>query len=408
MTQVGDFNMENLSPVQSANLAKGVYTLVDAPSLEAGILLMSAALKNIIEVGMSRENITSAKTGGPGFIKSTTAFGLMAFGKGAYEGHAFVILRGTKKTFPADWLTNFNIATSRSTRGQLVHDGFNQAFLSMRAQLKAFISDFAGRGIRTVHCIGHSLGGGLATLCAEFLEANTTLKPYLYTFGAPRVGMAPFATSLTNSLSYERMYRIYHRTDIVPCVPFWPFVHAPLQEKDEVYDYFQPSPGSFPAVEMHDMAEYLKTIDKQGWSELRGKRNEHFGEQGINRWLNDKASISFHVTNLEWLDKAISYVVGKCLKAMGMAMSNAFSATFTLMDRLAYILRKGINLATAISDLVLNLIRKMMSMLGMKPILEKADATHAFITRIFQQMSARVGAYCQRALDSVLVNGQGM
>ena len=55
MTQVGDFNMENLSPVQSANLAKGVYTLVDAPSLEAGILLMSAALKNIIEVGMSRE-----------------------------------------------------------------------------------------------------------------------------------------------------------------------------------------------------------------------------------------------------------------------------------------------------------------------------------------------------------------
>ncbi|MEQ3634234.1 MULTISPECIES: lipase family protein [Thalassolituus] len=395
-----------LEPKNVAEFASDIYILVDALSPKA----LSSALVTLFggKMDISLENITSAKTGGPGFIKSTTAFGLMAFGKGAYEGHAFVILRGTKKTFPADWLTNFNLATSRSTRGQLVHDGFNQAFSSIVDQLEKFIKDFASRGITTVHCIGHSLGGGLATLCAEFLEAETRLKPYLYTFGAPRVGMAPFATSLTNSLSYERMYRIYHRTDIVPCVPFWPFVHAPLQEKEEVYDYFQPSPGSFPAIKMHDMKEYVKTIGKQGWSELRGKRDEHFGEQGINRWLNDKASVSFHVTNLEWLDKAISYVVGKCLKAIGMAMSNAFSATFTLMDRLAYILRKGINLATAISDLVLNLIRKMMSMLGMKPILEKADATHAFITRIFQQMSARVGAYCQRALDSVLVNGQGM
>ena len=389
----------------AAKFADNIYTLVETQLPEE--LLAALNLFYGKKMDISLENITSAKTGGPGFIKSRTAFGLMAFGKGAYAGHAFIILRGTKKTFPADMLTNLNLAVTRSTRGHLVHDGFFQAFKSMQDQLQSFVADFASHKINTVHCIGHSLGGGLATLCAEYLEANTTLKPYLYTFGAPRVGMAPFASSLTNELSNERMYRVYHRTDIVPCVPFWPFMHAPLGN-DTVHDYFQPSAGSFPAFEMHEMAEYVKTIGKQGWSELRGKRNEQFDEAGIKRWVNNKAPVSFNVTNLEWLDKAINFVVSKCLEGLGMSIANGLSATFTLMDRLVYILGKGINLAQNISELVLGLIRKMMSMLGMKPVLEKADATYAFITRIFQQMSARVAVHCQKALDAVLVNGKGM
>ena len=394
-----------LEPKNVAEFARDIYILVNSLSPKA----LASALTTLFggKMDVSPEDITSAKTGGPGFIKSRTAFGLMAFGKGAYAGHAFIILRGTKKTFPADMLTNMNLAVTRSTRGHLVHDGFYQAFLSMNDDLESFIAQFASHKIHTVHCIGHSLGGGLATLCAEYLEANTTLKPYLYTFGAPRVGMAPFATSLTNGLSNERMYRVYHRTDIVPCVPFWPFMHAPLGN-DTVHDYFQPSAGSFPAFEMHEMAEYVKTIGKQGWSELRGKRNEQFDEAGIKRWVNNKAPVSFNVTNLEWLDKAINFVVSKCLEGLGMSIANGLSATFTLMDRLVYILGKGINLAQNISELVLGLIRKMMSMLGMKPVLEKADATYAFITRIFQQMSARVAVHCQKALDAVLVNGKGM
>ena len=184
-------------------------------------------------------------------------------------------------------------------------------------------------------------------------------------------------------------------------------MHAPLGN-DTVHDYFQPSAGSFPAFEMHEMAEYVNTIGKQGWSELRGKRNEQFDEAGIKRWVNNKAPVSFNVTNLEWLDKAINFVVSKCFEGLGMSIANGLSATFTLMDRLVYILGKGINLAQNISELVLGLIRKMMSMLGMKPVLEKADATYAFITRIFQQMSARVAVHCQKALDAVLVNGKGM
>ena len=107
-----------LEPRDAAKFADNVYILVETQLPEE--LLAALNLFYGTKMDISAENITSAKTGGPGFIKSTTAFGLMAFGKGAYEGHAFVILRGTKKTFPADWLTNFNLATSRSTLS-LIH-----------------------------------------------------------------------------------------------------------------------------------------------------------------------------------------------------------------------------------------------------------------------------------------------
>jgi len=107
-------------------------------------------------------------------------------GKGAYKGHAFIILRGTK--FLGDWLTNLNVGTSRSAYGQSIHDGFPQAFQSMRSQISPFINSFSNNGTHSVHCIGHSLGGGMATICAEYVRASTSHKPYLYTFGAPALG----------------------------------------------------------------------------------------------------------------------------------------------------------------------------------------------------------------------------
>jgi len=196
------------------------------------------------------------------------------------------------------------------------------------------------------------------------------------------------------------MFRVYHRTDIVPCIPFWPFVHAPTLLND-TYDYFQPSPGEFPSGEWHGMDRYVATVGKQKWSGLRNKRSQLSTGESVESWLNKKGPISFNVTNLEWLDKAINYVLAKCLKGMGNTLVGAGAGTFTLMDQLAYLLKKGIDLSKDISNLVLSLIRKIMAMLGMKPALAKADATKAFIYKIFLNLSSRVSAHCQRVLDGV-------
>ena len=394
--------MSEISSTVAARIANDVYLLViDNPKV--GFNKIRKRQGAIMDFG--DESMISGKTGGPGFIKSRSGFGICSIGKGNYKGHAFIVMRGTK--FLGDWLTNFNMGTSRSAYGQSIHDGFHQAFLSMRDQLMAFVSSLSTQGVHTVHCVGHSLGGGLATVCAEYILSTTSFKPYLYTFGAPRVGMQTFADMLSSNLTPEKMYRVYHRTDIVPCIPFWPYVHAPTLLHNS-YDYFQPSPGVFPSAEWHDMDLYASTVGNKKWSSLRGLREKNYNGKNIEKWLNEKQAISFSVTNLDWLDKSINYVVSKCLSAVGGALTLASAGTFTLMDRLAIILKKGINLASNLSTLVILLIRKVMSILGMKPVLDKADITYLFIRNIFMRLSQKVSTYCQQALDQVLVGGKAV
>ena len=395
--------MPSISASVSAVLAKDVYMLTD----ESNLSIAFKKLKNNhgASVDINEETLIKGKTGGPVFIKSRTAFGLCVYGKGHYQGHAFIILRGTR--YLADWLTNLNVGASRSTGGQSVHDGFNMAFKSLKPKIQPFVSSLPGKGIHSVHCIGHSLGGALATMTADYIQSVTSNKPYLYTFGAPRVGLKNFADFITGSLTPKKMFRVYHRTDIVPCIPFWPFIHAPSIESN-TYDYFQPSPGAFPAAEWHDMNHYVNSVSGQDWKSLRGKRFKTFDSQKVEAWINDKSPVSFTVTHLEWLDKAINYVLSKALKGLGSALTLTLSSTFTLMDQLAYVLKKSIDLAENISGLVLNLIGKIMQMLGWNKIVDKISATREFIRHVFESLALKVNTYCQKALDQVLVKGNAI
>lgn len=180
--------MANLSlpPSFSARLARDVYALTNQPSLELAYRQLNADYQGLFS--FSSNDLLKGKTGGPGLIKCRTGFGFTLVGQGRLQGHVFFLFRGTQ--YLADWLTNFNITVSRSSYGQPAHDGFNLAFRSMKPKLQEFIKHAEGA---TVHCIGHSLGGALATLCAEWLVSSCSIKPYLYTFGSPRVGLQGFA-----------------------------------------------------------------------------------------------------------------------------------------------------------------------------------------------------------------------
>ena len=105
-----------------------------------------------------------------------------------------------------------------------MHAGFYNVFTSIEKDLKKF---FRGYYPRRVHCVGHSLGGGIATLVAEWLAYHHISQPMLYTFGSPRVGFESFAKSLTLNIGDKNIYRAYHRTDVVSMIPLWPFVHVP-------------------------------------------------------------------------------------------------------------------------------------------------------------------------------------
>lgn len=398
-------NANTIPAASAAKLAKDIYDLVDKnKTAEKVVSELNQSYDGIFSVSSS--SITHARTGGPGLVKCETSFGMMVYGNGEfYKNHAFIVLRGTK--ILGDLLTDLNALTSRSAAGHSVHDGFNKAFKTLRPQLDSFIAGFGQKNISTIHCVGHSLGGALATLCSEYLKQRTSKEVYLYTFGSPRVGLAQFSDLLTNSLNAERVFRVYHRTDIVPCVPPWPYAHVPSLLAD-MHDYFQPSPGKLPSAEWHSMVNYIDTIGGNSWSQLRGKWFEPFDDKATEAWLNHKSPIHFNITDLTRLDKAIWYVLRKCFKFLRISASffANVASDFSIYDTVAYVMHKALKTAeltakavSSIPWLIKALIRKICSLLG---IIESEKSDRSFIRTIFQWLSLRLKQYCREAIDSTL------
>lgn len=366
--------------------------------MDAAIKDLNTAFGDVL--AFSNDNMLKAKTGGPAFIKCRTAFGFVLFGKGRFDGHAFFLFRGTQ--YLADWLTNGNIGVSRSPSGYSIHDGFHTAFKSMKPQLAVFMSEATKKNITYIHCIGHSLGGALATICADWIRTSYKRKPYLYTYGSPRVGLESFAHFCTQSMGGERIFRVYHRTDIVPCIPIWPFVHTPFRSTD----YWLPSPGFFPGAEYHDMGLYVKNVSGKPWLALASLRAEHKSDFSILRWLRSQTFWGFTIKTLDWLSGAIDFVLRTCFKAASGLFKSLVGTGFTLMDKLAYLLSRQDLIIGNTSDLVVLLISKMMQAIGWVKKIKKEDLNREFIRNVLLRLQQRANDYATQALGNVMVKGR--
>jgi len=362
---------------------------------------------------LSKLPILKGTTGSVFFLKSQTAMGVTAFGIGNYyEGHAFIIFRGTNKSFAADILTDLSIGNfERSSYGHRVHNGFANSFKSVKEQVKFFLSECTNRKVKFLHCIGHSLGGALATLCAEYAKSQRPdLSIKCYTFGSPRVGGKSFSDDFTRNLGPKNIFRAYHRTDLIPCIPCWPYMHVPTISGAN-YDYFLPSEGDFASLAAHDILAYGDSVDRRSpgdWKGLSGLRYSNLKESDIEPWINNKSPISFTPTNLEYLDKAINYVLLKVVSGIGNAVLGAATETFTFLDRIAWVISKGIDLSKNMSGLVLSLLRKIAEILGMRKTISAAEATLIFIRNLFQRLHQKVSEQARKVLDAVLVNGKSL
>lgn len=265
--------MNNLNPDQAVSLASDVYALSRMDTIDDAVLFLNTRYKG--KLGFHEDKMLKGKTGGPGFIKCRTAFGFALIGNGSYKGQAFILFRGTQ--YLADWLTNLNVIHSKSCFNEFVHDGFNTAFTSMKPQLTSFLSIIQGQGVHAVHCIGHSLGGAIATLCGEWIKAAYKIRPYVYSFGSPRVGFDGFARACTREIGSSRIFRAYHKTDIVPCIPIWPYVHTP----NDGTEYYLPSPGLLPGAEYHDMRHYKDSVEGKSWLALSGIKPDKRSDASI-------------------------------------------------------------------------------------------------------------------------------
>lgn len=394
--------MNEISPFLSASLADGVYALTRANTLEQAIKDLNLLFSGILS--FSDDAMLKGKTGGPWKIKCRTAFGFTLIGKGKYLGHAFILFRGTQ--YLADWLTNLNVIHSRSSFNQSVHDGFNTAFKDMETQISLFMENTVKSSkIHTVHCIGHSLGGALATLCGEWIKSKYGITPRIYSFGSPRVGLEGFATTCTREIGSEHIFRAYHKTDVVPCIPIWPYVHTP----NNGTQYYLPSPGLLPGAEYHGMNHYLDSVRGRSWLVLSANKPEQKSDFSIAAWLKEEGAVGVTMKAIEWLDAAIQFVIKKCLGAAEWLLSKSMGTSATIMDRLAFILSDGVNLEENISAWVVRLIRKILSFLGKaRNALSKAELNRTYIKSVLIDLQIKLNGIAQNALSNALVQGRAI
>ncbi|KAK7201940.1 lipase precursor-like protein [Novymonas esmeraldas] len=127
--------------------------------------------------------------------------------------------------------------TSSCGRWCKVHAGFQASYLSLRDVTRSTVLRLAGEyPTYQVVFTGHSLGGAMAVLAAadvqerlNALDNASLVKPVsLYTFGAPRVGNAAFATWVDGMLANSAFFRITHARDPVVRVPApaWGYAHT--------------------------------------------------------------------------------------------------------------------------------------------------------------------------------------
>lgn len=133
----------------------------------------------------------------------------------------YIVFRGTESS--QDVVINLDIGRVPllpNNKDILVHQGFLKQFNSLKdAILKKIKDKFLN--INEIICIGHSLGGALATLAAGHLADlyKNDHEVICHTFGSPRVGNKQFVRWFQENVKSPENARIINHADPVCQIP---------------------------------------------------------------------------------------------------------------------------------------------------------------------------------------------
>ncbi|MGY5615514.1 lipase family protein [Vibrio cincinnatiensis] len=384
--------MATLSPKLASELAFGVYAIRESGNIKRASI-------GSISKHISLQEQLVGKTGGYIFNKQT-GFAILGLGKGVYSGDAVIAIRGTAMTSGHDWSTNAQIGLRGTVNGQTAHAGFIRTFHSLRPQLEKFLNDWhkGGKGRGTVHCVGHSLGGALATLTADWIAGGKLASQVnLYTFGAPRVGLQGFA--LANTHRVNHIYRCTHGADPVPKIPLWPFMHSPYKGIEYRLDSSQgmnrfahgmdPDDGAIPG--------YLASAKKGQWGDLRQAASEYLHPVRLDYDKRNQASYSDY-----WMQKlsaALITLLKDTKYYAAIALQGAICAGATFYDLIAQTLEKIAAAGEKAAAQVKGLLGHMLVFAG-SAVTTVKDLTYATIRAIFTKMLNRLYRDVKEALKS--------
>lgn len=350
--------MNELSPTQAALIARGVYALREdsvSSAHDRGTVFGCEEMFHI--------NDSSRFRGQSGSLawKKLSGFGYVAAGTGRYQGDVLIVTRGT--AMGADWLTNLNIGMQLGPGGQMVHAGFNETWKSFRTDISEFMK---GRNSTCIHCVGHSLGGALAALNADYLSSISAGQVKLYTFGSPRAGSFQFSKSLTQRIGSKNIYRVSHPSDPVPMIPVFPFQHLPYNEAGMV---IANGLSGLINVDAHGMKEsYIPSMEGKSWHDLIMPLESNW-EANAKAWL-DKSTmggcgfLKGSANLLIMIGKALYWILKKCSDILVGAIGITLTASATIIDQLAWLISRGIDLSKEIAGYVNTIIAAIFKFLG--------------------------------------------
>lgn len=377
--------MPILTPAQAAAIATGVYALQS----RAVSTLASEGTPLGIE-GLFATGDADQLRGVSGALTRTeiTGFGYIAQGVGTFRGQALVALRGTDSL--ADGLTDATIGAATGPTGSAVHSGFNTTWNSFAPSVQTF---FRSHRPPVIHCVGHSLGGALATLAADYLSANTGALVELYTFGSPRVGGLAFARELSRRLTSDRIHRVYHPADPVAMVPLFPFLHLPFSGHGVSLPCDTTARISPDAHRM--ISSYLPGVANMSWSQLRANGTQTLSERQIKAWLarasQGQGVIALGARTQELIAIALDWILRQCATVALIGLQSLIGGGLTLMDQLAYLLQRGAEVSRQVAGYVESLIMVILRFVG-RSVQSGLSLTQQFIRWVLEILTSTIRA----------------
>ena len=336
--------------------------------------------------------------------------------RGDYENDVFLVFRGsTFANYAADWISNARIGLEIGVSGKPVHIGFNHIFKSMIPQLETFFNSLSGPKPRIAHCIGHSLGGAIATLAADWVNhTQRSGAAKVYTFGAPRPATHFFAKTHTDKIQKQNIFRVYHESDPVPMIPIFPFCHAPF---GNMAYFIHTKPIIWPTD--HMIGNYIDSVNAKGksWETLSPTGVHEPTEAQMQQWLESNVKVEPSATSTwTWISSALFYILRKIVGFSLAKLQAAFIGAVTLADNIAALLKQGFDMggpddkngptggaapARNIGYWVERLMRKIMQVLGWATNVARETLSQSFMKRALEQLIEKSHGEARRAVRAI-------
>jgi triacylglycerol lipase len=324
---------------------------------------------------------------------TTSGFGyVLNFERGGLN-HAVIAIRGTRPELGwYDLGTDFRFAHTGFGPYGRVHRGFANAFASILLQLQR--NEAAILGADVVHCVGHSLGGAIATLAAGHYAANNKAVR-LYTFGSPRVGYNDAHMAFERGIGKDNIFRVAHNRDPITMVATYPYAHV-LAPYTEPNNMTLSSPNPSISFDNHDMYAYDRRIRPDfDWGAMRGLAAacDHSNKRLAEALLAD--------TSMSWFRKMTTSTLAALLTMFEDVLRGAahlFYDAVTGIDLVAAVVCDGIKLLGTVGEKLKYLLRLAAKWADI-PVANDASLTERVIRAILLAMTTRVNQVGMVALQ---------